>query len=808
MSIKGYLTHGRPVSRIEDYYRDDYDILLEILSGRRKEVLVIGLRRFGKTSLLRRIKGFINKEAGYKEFLSNGLENWSREQHGNPPRKEFFDEISNMKASALYLSFLDHIKVIEKKTKDFFKEITPEFDIKDIRMEKFEDLLPPKLFILLDEFSKLAQPTEESENKRDFFLKLHDSTQDVSSSEIIFVIAEPPSMTSVFEESGKPSSTINEVADVMQNRKTLYLAGLSPLEKMNLFCLKKTKNYGANADSGKIRELLDQLSGIPQEIQIAGEEFFTHPEKKLEHIFNDIADSFGGIIKESIIKTMTRRQRAFIRSMVESENNEKGMQWATLKKNAHNIFQELEDFGLVKKDKEDCVRFSSTPLRIVLCERVENLGAIIDDDIYHKEIENLLLDDGGGKGISPSTPPWDGRIRIHHLSDMALGSMTAGFNDPQSSSLDLFSLNHKCNPFEAYLNLIKDKKYSPHILVITGDIAQSHHQYCYKALRNFLEKVLDHLQCFPQQTKVIPKKQIIIVPGEMDISSIPGDDCDRIEALETLDSCSFGDFYRTFGDYYALPSETTFRDRTEDKICIDFPIYPSIPGYTLEMHLFNSATMVWSEEANKYKANKRRINYLMDLNQALEADESNRIKEKFNQLLGDEIGFINLEHFETQPDKVVEETLRIAVTHHNLNPHKTRGKYYTIDTLNLHDVKTTLLNNGFSMILHGHQRSPIFVKETLYEKDKTRLKTLFMNGAGKFTEVRHDVDEVPGAPSFGPSFNSYIIKRIEKKEDERRKPCGDFKFESSVYTYNPSTNRFSKEPPFLNDEIFIREEAL
>lgn len=105
MNFRNYKTDGRPVVDINDYYRDDYEMLQDILSCRWSEVMIVGLRRFGKTSLLKRIEGFVNQREDYQQFLEKGLEGWDRETYGNPPRKEFFDEIKNLNAKAFYLTF-------------------------------------------------------------------------------------------------------------------------------------------------------------------------------------------------------------------------------------------------------------------------------------------------------------------------------------------------------------------------------------------------------------------------------------------------------------------------------------------------------------------------------------------------------------------------------------------------------------------------------------------------------------------------------------------------------------------------------
>lgn len=801
MRIKGYNTKGRPVVNIKDYYRDDYEMVQDILSCRWSEVLIVGLRRFGKTSLLRRIEGFVNRKDDYGEFLEKGLDGWRREFDGNPPRKEFFDELKGLDARAFYLSFLEPDDVIEEKTIEFFEKMSEGISFKEFKLEQIESALPSRLFILMDEFSKLAEINNDSEKKRDLFLKLHRSAQYLSK-EVIFVIAEPPSIFSAFEVSIKEDPLIAEVTDALQNRKIFSLNGLSPHEKLNLFCLKKSENYGQNVNERKIRDVLDQLSGIPLEIQIAGEAFFSHPEKDIKDILEDVAESFGGNLK-SIIPTMNLRQRVFIRLIAESEMENDGLPWERVKKASHKLFENLRNFGIVKKNADELVRFSSEPIRSILCGEMEKLSDIVEDDLYNKELKTVTISEEERQiFVSPGYEPWDGRIRIHHFSDLALGNLTEGFSYNESlQKIDLFSLNNKENPFEAYFKLLNTHpRYSPHIVVFTGDIALNHHGYCYRGFKEFIVEILGLMNPLPGENAVSREKQVILVPGEMDISNPTDKECNDPKGLDTFDSCNFTDFFRTF-EGYGIPPKNAAQNGLDKIISIELPSTHGISGYNLEFLPFNSATMVWPGHINR-----RRLDFLEGLRNMLETNGGKLNRERFEKFLGDEIGFLNMQSIESDPDKIenVDDTLRIAVTHHNLNPHKTKGEHYTVDTLNSLEAKTILLQNRFSIVLNGHQRSPIFIKETLYQEDanhKKGLKTLFMNGAGKFTETRLDVDDNP----FGSSFNSYDIRRIDNRDEDTGKYRGDFKVQSAVFTYKKDENKFTRNQS-VKEEILIDED--
>lgn len=808
MKIQGYKTQSKPVFDIIDYYRDDYEMLQDIFSCRWSEVLIVGLRRFGKTSLLKRIEGFVNQRQDYRVFLEKGLDGWNREVDGNPPRKEFFDEVRHLDARALYLSFLDTYDFIEGQTADFFKGLAKGVLFEPFKLDKIEASLPSRLFILIDEFSKLAEidnepsKNQESLKKRDFFLKLHRSVQNLSK-EVVFVIAEPPSIFSAFEVSTKQDQSFAEITDALQNRKIFFLNGLSPHEKLNLFCLKKTKNYGREIDEPRIREILDQLSGIPLEIQVAGESFFSYPDKKTKDILNDVSQAFGGNLK-SIITTMNLQQRTFIRLLTEHEKEGGGLPWGRIKKPSHNLFENLRNFGIVKKDGNELVRFTSEPIRAILCGEMENLSDIVDDDPYRKEVKTMVKsEEEKQRPVSTNGDPWDGRIRIHHLSDLALGELTRAYSyDENSPKLDLFTLDNKNNPFEAYFKLLKSHpRHRPHILVLTGDIALNHHGFCYRGFKEFIGDILGLMNFLPGEDKVILSKQVILVPGEMDISNPIEKECPDAEDLVHLDACTFGDFFRAFADY-GIPPANAGQNSLDKRISIQLPSTLGIPGYNLEILPFNSATMIWPG-----KTRLRRLDFLASLKGVLAGHSEEEIKHQFQQFLGDEIGFLNTEGIKINPDRVetLDDTLRIAVTHHNLNPQQTRGENYTVDTLNALVAKTILLKNRFSMILHGHQRSPMFIKETLYQKDlrdKNSLKTLFMNGAGEFTETRYAVDAGPSSPSF----NSYDIRRIDDRDGDTGKYRGDFKVQIAVFNYEKERNLFVSDDSIIKEEIFIDED--
>lgn len=805
MRIKDYKTQGKPIKDIRDYYRDDYEMLQDICSCRWSEVLVIGLRRFGKTSLLKRIEGFINKREDYAAFLKKGLKEWDRERDGNPPRKEFFDEMNALNAKSLYLSFLEAHDILEENTTAFFSELAGGRTFERLKLEQIEAYLPPKLFILMDEFSKLAELDPTAEKKRDFFLTFHRSAQNLNK-EIVFVIAEPPSIFSTFEMSIKENPAIAEITDALQNRKIFYLNGLSPHEKLNLFCLKKTKNFGETADEGKIRKVLDQLSGIPLEIQIAGEAFFSKPENDASEILTDVAEAFGGNLK-SIISTMNLPQLLFIRLVAEAEAERGGLSWDRLKKSSHKLYENLRNFGIVKKSEDELIRFTSEPIRSILCREMEKFSYIVDDETYYRELKTMVISEEEKQIIiSPEFEPWDGRIRIHHFSDLSLSKLVAGYEyNEETPKLDLFMLNGGNNPFDAYYRLLKShSRHIPHILVITGDIALTHHSYCYRGFREFLVEIMSLMKPLPGERFVIPKKQVILVPGEMDISNPTEKDCHDANAKKVFDACNFVDFFRAFNDY-GIPPEIASQNNLGNIISIELPSTHGISGFNLEILPFNSATMIWPNQINL-----RRLQYLERLKGILPSEDQGQIQEEFRQFLGDEIGYLNMDGIEQDAGKNenIDDTLRIAVTHHNLNPHKVRNENYTVDTVNAHEAKTVLLQNRFSVLLHGHQRSPIFIKETLYRKEqkdhseKKGLKTLFMNGAGKFTETKHQENDNP----FGPTFNSYDIRRIANRDGEIGKYKGDFKIHSTVFLYQKEENKFKYDPQVVKEEIFTDED--
>lgn len=805
MNFRNYKTDGRPVVDINDYYRDDYEMLQDILSCRWSEVMIVGLRRFGKTSLLKRIEGFVNQREDYKKFLEKGLDGWNRETFGNPPRKEFFDEIKNLNAKAFYLTFLDSYDYIEVKILDFFREISKNIAIDTFQLERFEKFLPPRLFILMDEFSKLSEIGKEVEKKRELFLKLHRSAQNIDK-EIVFIMAEPPSIFSTFE-SANDEPYIEEINEALQNRKIFWLNGLSPHEKFNLFCLKKSISINEELDEDKISIILDQLSGIPLEIQMAGESFFAHPERSAKNIIKDVAEAFGGNLK-SIFHTMNLQQRIFVRLLVEFEIERDGLPWELLKKNSQKIYESLRNFGIVKKENDSLIHFTSEPIRTILCDEIGKLSLIVEDETFNKESKIIFKSDDEKQNFIPGSEPWDGRIRIHHFSDLALGDLIKGFRyNENTSRLDLFSMNNKENPFEAYIRLLKSHpKYKPQILIFTGDIAISHHSYCYRGLKEFIAEILELMSPLPGQPAINPKKQIFIVPGEMDISNTEDRKCNENHPDDTSDYCNFVDFFRAFKDY-GLPPENALDNSLEKLVTIELPPTHGIPRYNLEILPFNSATMIWSGQSNS-----RRLELLNSFKKVLESNIEEQIKEEFDNFLGEEIGYLNLDRLKKETDKNenMDDTLRIALTHHNFNPLIIRGNSCTLDTYNAHDAKTILLKNCFSIVLHGHQRLPIFIKETLYlkdQKEKKGLKTLFMNGAGKFTVPHFDVDNKTdeGNP-FGSSFNCYDIRRIDNRNDERGKYRGDFIVYSTVFSFNEEENKFSHDFQPVKEEIYIDED--
>jgi len=230
----------------------------------------------------------------------------------------------------------------------------------------------------VDEFSKLAELTEDAEKKREFFLRLHGSAQNLSK-KIVFVLAEPPSIFSVFEEPQRDDSTISEIAEAISDKKVFYLNGLSPHEKMNLFCLKKTQNHGQDMDEttkSRMNDLLQQLSGIPLEIQIAGAAFFSNPKKEIKEILKDVGNSFKKNLKPIILPTMNTRQLVFIRHIIEYEIKQNGLPLDRIKKRSQGQLEYLKNFGFIKKESDKLVKFTSEPIRSILKAEMDNLSRL------------------------------------------------------------------------------------------------------------------------------------------------------------------------------------------------------------------------------------------------------------------------------------------------------------------------------------------------------------------------------------------------------------------------------------------------
>jgi predicted phosphodiesterase len=120
--------------------------------------------------------------------------------------------------------------------------------------------------------------------------------------------------------------------------------------------------------------------------------------------------------------------------------------------------------------------------------------------------------------------------------------------------------------------------------------------------------------------------------------------------------------------------------------------------------------------------------------------------------------------------KIFDNSFRIAVLHHHVSPFAPSEVKEFEDLVDASFLKSTLLEQGFHMILHGHKHQPRVTRESVIDKKGER--SIVIVAAGSL-----------GDWQSGSSFNIITVcdplqKRVKVQVDVMRMTADKAKFES------------------------------
>jgi hypothetical protein len=295
-------------------------------------------------------------------------------------------------------------------------------------------------------------------------------------------------------------------------------------------------------------------------------------------------------------------------------------------------------------------------------------------------------------------------LRIHHISDLHFGPKTAERLDVKEKGEHGKRLASGLGPRDVrtdYLGHIaglKREGRAPHVLVISGDIAEWADDAQYAEARQWLDEAVKHLAEHPRLRPDEP--HLLLVGGNHDV-----------DWQQTEGSAGAGErkrhmpFARAFAD---VPR--SLRVQLEEPPARRKLAVARYPELGVEILLLGSSEFGGEQEKDPVR------DELLELverlrSQALGKPEAERAAALRQQVSRIDPGLVHGDDLERVRREDWTQPVRVAVLHHPVSPLPATelGRY--VGLVNAGEVKDRLLQSGFCLVLHGHAHTGWFGKE-------------------------------------------------------------------------------------------------
>jgi predicted MPP superfamily phosphohydrolase len=301
---------------------------------------------------------------------------------------------------------------------------------------------------------------------------------------------------------------------------------------------------------------------------------------------------------------------------------------------------------------------------------------------------------------SPLSHPLPKKFTILHLSDFHYGPEHRFSPVDYDKSLPRDDIP---NLSRALINDLKCQNASVDMLVISGDIAQSGEMEQFNWAREAIEELISGLQ--------LQMQQVVIVPGNHDIRWLK-------EETRILPAHDPNGNYRAF--YELLYGKHRFRDPRR--------LFHTtfIEEKNIAMMGLDSCVIESPETAG--------VGYIGDKQLRVAIEEINNLTEGHS------------------------DCVKVAVLHHHLFPVQAyeciplQGKQFSL-VMDAASVLRRLYQEGFALIMHGHQHQPYCVDLRLHEYGIARKTSMAIVGAGSVGAKRAELGNI--------ARNHYNIIEIE-----------------------------------------------
>jgi predicted phosphodiesterase len=660
--------------------------------------LVLGASQTGKTSLLLKLQADLQSETEYACVYLN------------------LQPFSDLDQSQVYLHLSE--KIAEKLSSRLEKEEWPQASdglafihfLKQIS-EKIDS---SRIVLLLDEMGALSQQSLGSlaGTIRGIFIN---RLEEHELQKFVFIYAAGTDVLTLAEKRGSPLRNITECA---------YLEDLSRSETFQVL------EYGFAQEGIQIEEAIaDHIYG------------WTHGHPYLTQALGDML-------------VMTKQQRGD--SLLTKTSVDKAVQ-SLHKKGDSNLRHIVNALGRARKDPPVLlekvrdilesrvkIRFSRTDPETL---QLELIGVVREDEdgyciirnwIYQQILQNHLqpkAPEDNGKApvvIQPETPDETGKASavILHLSDIQFGRHHVDkekrpplYDGEQAYDDQLAKLKADLKRLEEWVD-------KPHLIVVSGDLAEWGEETEFQKVEAFLDGLVQHCKLL--------RSRVVMTPGNHDINR---DLCAGARLDAKARHREFRPPYFQKFEFYQNFFNRFYRSDPRD------PNPLNAPEFTEELFVVYSYPELGI--------------LIASLNSCVQESE----------LPEDHYGWVSVDQMtravqrcdEIDPER---KMLRIAVMHHNFQGDS------DCDNENLRDaddIRYALLKGGFRLLLHGHQHKP---KAEVSGHPGLFLHVLATGSAGLDGEVIPDnARRYQVIVIAGEKVKVYCKRFDEQKSDETGTGC-------------------------------------
>ncbi len=326
-------------------------------------------------------------------------------------------------------------------------------------------------------------------------------------------------------------------------------------------------------------------------------------------------------------------------------------------------------------------------------------------------------------------------LRIHHVSDLHFGPKSAErlvvktkgeHADRLKGGLGPNSVAHD---YLGHLEKLKQDGLAPHLLVISGDVAETAKESEFAEAKQWIEKAAKQLGDHPRLPPDAPN--VLLAGGNHDVDweETDGASGPRKRHLP---------FARAFDGMARLKRVNL--EEPPEKRELTVARYPDLG---IDILLLGSAEFGGEDEKDPVRLELFKL--MMNVRKvALDTNDEERLRALEKQTNKIDPGLVHHEDLQKIRGYSWHLPVRIAVLHHPVSPLPTTELKHYVGLINAGEVKDRLVGSGFCLVLHGHAHTGRFFHEQWPGEHKERsLRIASAPSLGsREVQERHGYNEV------------------------------------------------------------------